>query len=86
MAPPDSEVPYGTLDLMVLKTLAGMGPLHGSGLPGRAGDGLLEERGRAHCPVADRACVRAENGPGQGGRTAGRLAQSGRARQRLGKA
>jgi transcriptional regulator len=24
-----SEVPYGTLDLMVLKTLQGMGPLHG---------------------------------------------------------
>jgi PadR family transcriptional regulator PadR len=30
--PPDvstSEVPYGTLDLMVLKTLQVMGPLHG---------------------------------------------------------
>jgi PadR family transcriptional regulator PadR len=25
------EVPYGTLDLMVLKTLAAMGPLHGYG-------------------------------------------------------
>ncbi len=29
MSPPDAEVPYGTLDLMVLKTLAAMGPLHG---------------------------------------------------------
>jgi PadR family transcriptional regulator, regulatory protein PadR len=29
MSPPDREVPYGTLDLIVLKTLAGMGPLHG---------------------------------------------------------
>jgi PadR family transcriptional regulator PadR len=29
MSPPEREVPYGTLDLMVLKTLAGMGPLHG---------------------------------------------------------
>jgi transcriptional regulator len=29
MSPPDAEVPYGTLDLMVLKTLASMGPLHG---------------------------------------------------------
>jgi PadR family transcriptional regulator len=29
MSPPESEVPYGTLDLMVLKTLAAMGPLHG---------------------------------------------------------
>ena len=26
---PSGEVPYGTLDLMVLKTLQAMGPLHG---------------------------------------------------------
>ena len=31
----DNEVPYGTLDLMVLKTLAGMGPLHGYGIARR---------------------------------------------------
>ena len=31
----NSEVPYGTLDLMVLKTLAGMGPLHGYGIARR---------------------------------------------------
>src|SRR6188472_625317 len=35
MAPSDSEVPYGTLDLMVLKTLATMGPLHGYGVARR---------------------------------------------------
>ena len=35
MAPPDAEVPYGTLDLMVLKTLATMGPLHGFGIARR---------------------------------------------------
>ena len=35
MAMPDSEVPYGTLDLMVLKTLAAMGPLHGFGIARR---------------------------------------------------
>jgi PadR family transcriptional regulator PadR len=29
MNPSPSEVPYGTLDLMVLKTLQAMGPLHG---------------------------------------------------------
>jgi len=29
MKPPDPEVPYGTLDLMVLKTLDAMGALHG---------------------------------------------------------
>jgi transcriptional regulator len=35
VTPPDSEVPYGTLDLMVLKTLDGMGPLHGYGIARR---------------------------------------------------
>jgi transcriptional regulator len=30
-----SEVPYGTLDLMVLKTLDGMGKLHGYGIARR---------------------------------------------------
>lgn len=35
MTPPDAEVPYGTLDLMVLKTLASMGPLHGFGIARR---------------------------------------------------
>ena len=32
---PTSEVPYGTLDLMVMKTLAGLGPLHGYGIARR---------------------------------------------------
>ena len=35
MSSPESVVPYGTLDLMVLKTLAGMGPLHGYGIARR---------------------------------------------------
>jgi transcriptional regulator len=35
MTGPGSEVPYGTLDLMVLKTLDGMGPLHGYGIARR---------------------------------------------------
>lgn len=30
-----NEVPYGTLDLMVLKTLEQMGPLHGYGIARR---------------------------------------------------
>ena len=30
-----SEVPYGTLDLMVLNTLATLGPLHGFGIARR---------------------------------------------------
>lgn len=35
MASTNSEVPYGTLDLMVLKTLAAMSPLHGYGIARR---------------------------------------------------
>jgi PadR family transcriptional regulator, regulatory protein PadR len=35
MSPSNSEVPYGTLDLMVMKTLAGLGPLHGYGIARR---------------------------------------------------
>jgi PadR family transcriptional regulator, regulatory protein PadR len=35
MTPPESEVPYGTLDLIVLKTLESMGPLHGFGIARR---------------------------------------------------
>lgn len=32
---PSSEVPYGTLDLMVLRTLEVIGPLHGYGIARR---------------------------------------------------
>jgi PadR family transcriptional regulator PadR len=35
MSPPDAQVPYGTLDLMVLNTLSSMGPLHGFGIARR---------------------------------------------------
>ena len=35
MSPSEAEVPYGTLDLMVLKTLDAMGPLHGYGIARR---------------------------------------------------
>ena len=35
MSPRDSEVPYGTLDLMVLRTLEALGPLHGYGIARR---------------------------------------------------
>jgi PadR family transcriptional regulator PadR len=33
--PPTAEVQYGTLDLIVLKTLDAMGPLHGYGIARR---------------------------------------------------
>ena len=42
---PRSEVPYGTLDLMVLKTLDGLGTLHGYGVARRieqVAEGSLE--------------------------------------------
>jgi transcriptional regulator len=35
MGSPQAEVPYGTLDLMVLKTLEAMSPLHGYGIARR---------------------------------------------------
>jgi PadR family transcriptional regulator len=35
MSPSTADVPYGTLDLMVLKTLQTMGPLHGYGVARR---------------------------------------------------
>ena len=35
MSPSPADVPYGTLDLMVLKTLEALGPLHGYGIARR---------------------------------------------------
>ncbi|MGH9159836.1 MAG: PadR family transcriptional regulator [Vicinamibacteraceae bacterium] len=44
MATSNNDIPYGTLDLLVLKTLDVLGPLHGFGLARRIeqiSDGLL---------------------------------------------
>jgi transcriptional regulator len=35
MSNPKADVPYGTLDLLVLKTLETMGPMHGFGIARR---------------------------------------------------
>ena len=35
MTEPKTEIPYGTLDLLVLKTLETMGPMHGFGIARR---------------------------------------------------
>ena len=35
MSDPKTDIPYGTLDLLVLKTLEAMGPLHGFGVARR---------------------------------------------------
>ena len=49
---PKTDIPYGTLDLLVLKTLEAMGPLHGFGVARRieqvSGD-LLHWRFEAVC-------------------------------------
>jgi PadR family transcriptional regulator, regulatory protein PadR len=45
MSPRDAEIPYGTLDLMVLTTLETMGPQHGYGIARRieqVSDGAVE--------------------------------------------
>jgi transcriptional regulator len=35
MSSPKADIPYGTLDLLVLKTLQAMGPMHGFGIARR---------------------------------------------------
>ena len=50
----NAEVPYGTLDLMALKTLAGMGPLHGFGIARcieQVAEGALALNRGAICPA-----------------------------------
>ena len=52
MTPDKPEVMHGTLDLMVLKTLEVLGPLHGFGIARRieqvAGDGLALNHGTVY--------------------------------------
>ena len=48
MSTPKPEVPYGTLDLLILRTLATMGPMHGYSLARRIeqmSDGLRLSQG-----------------------------------------
>lgn len=52
MSKQQSEVPYGTLDLLILKTLDAMGPLHGYAIARRieqvSGDSLQLSQGSVH--------------------------------------
>jgi len=52
MSKQQSEVPYGTLDILILKTLETMGPLHGYALARRieqvAGDSLQLSQGSVY--------------------------------------
>jgi PadR family transcriptional regulator PadR len=52
MSKPFAEVPYGTLDLLILKTLEGMGTLHGYAIARRieqvSGESLRLSQGSVH--------------------------------------
>ncbi|MEX2261640.1 MAG: PadR family transcriptional regulator [Bryobacteraceae bacterium] len=52
MSRPQSEVPHGTLDLLILKTLEAMGTMHGYGIARRieqvSGDALQLSQGSVH--------------------------------------
>ena len=52
MSKPIEEVPYGTLDLLILKTLDGMGTLHGYAIARRieqvSGESLRLSQGSVH--------------------------------------
>jgi PadR family transcriptional regulator PadR len=67
----------GTLDLMVLRTLAGMGPLHGYGLARRieqaSGDHVLLNQGTIYASLVrlqQRGLIAARWGTSDGGRRA----------------
>ncbi len=52
MSKQQSEIPYGTLDLLILRTLATLGPLHGYGIARRieqvSGDAVQLSQGSVH--------------------------------------
>lgn len=52
MSKSQPEIPYGTLDLLILKTLEAMGPLHGYAIARRieqvSGDSLQLSQGSVH--------------------------------------
>jgi transcriptional regulator len=74
---PESEIPYGTLDLMVLTTLAAMGPLHGYGIARRieqVADGALALNQGTIYPalvrLEHRGCITSEWGTSENNRRA----------------
>ena len=77
MAPPKSDVLQGTLDLMVLKTLESMGPLHGYGIARRieqvSGNSLSLNQGTIYpalLRLEQRGWVRSEWGTSETNRRA----------------
>jgi transcriptional regulator len=84
-----TEVPRGTLALMVLKTLDVLGPLHGYGLARRieqiSGDGLTLNTGTLYpllLRLEQEGAVSSERGPSENNRSARfyRLTRAGRRR------
>ena len=82
----------GTLDLMVLKTLAGMGPLHGYGIARRieqvSGDAVLLNQGTIYASLVrlqQRGWIAAEWGVSGNNRKAKFYAITARGRQQLAK-
>src|SRR5258706_492637 len=51
------DVPYGTLDLLILKTLDATGPLHGYRFASRRMDRELDGEARSHLELAERDLV-----------------------------
>jgi len=86
------ELLQGTLDLMVLKTLAGMGPLHGYGIARRieqvSGDAVLLNQGTIYASLVrlqQRGWIAAEWGVSGNNRKAKFYAITARGRQQLAK-
>ncbi len=89
MAPPKSDILQGTLDLMVLKTLDAMGPMHGYGIARRieqmSEDALQVNQGTIYlCLIrlVQKRWIRAEWGTSENNRKAKsyRLTAAGRKR------
>jgi PadR family transcriptional regulator, regulatory protein PadR len=85
------DVPYGTLDLMILKTLQAMGPLHGFGLARQieqVSDNLLELNQGSIYPALQRLVqqgwISAEWGQSETNRRAKFYTLTSAGRQRLG--
>jgi PadR family transcriptional regulator, regulatory protein PadR len=86
------ELLQGTLDLMVLKTLAGMGPLHGYGIARRieqvSGDEVLLNQGTIYASLVrlqQRGWIAAEWGVSGNNRKAKYYAITAHGRQQLAK-
>ena len=86
----DAEIPYGTLDLMVLKTINGMGPLHGYGIARRieqvSGDEVLLNQGTIYASLVrlqQRGWISAEWGVSDNNRRAKYYELTRKGRKRL---